>query len=66
MGSSCLDLGYCMCLNNEYTGASGGCLGASGGLYGDRYGQGSTGIPAKSRSRSKLAYLPGSRSRSKS
>ena len=28
--------------------------------------QGSTGIPAKSRSRSKLAYLPGSRSRSKS
>ena len=38
MGSSCLDLGYCMCLNNEYSGASGGCLGASGGLYGDRYG----------------------------
>ena len=29
MGSSCLDLGYCMCLNNEYTWASGGCLGAS-------------------------------------
>ena len=28
--------------------------------------QGSTGIPAKSRSRSKSAYLPGSRSRSKS
>ena len=31
-----------------------------------RQNQGSTGIPAKSRSRSKLASLPGSRSRSKS